>query len=135
MPGVDPALLASLGQAAHAAANPVSAPGPGAPATPPPPAEPVALHECCQAAGEAVDAAREALEQLQQEVELAQDVDPKAESLVAKIAAGIQQIDDEMEQVEQILAGQRQEHEAEVAGTAPGAKPGGDKPAAAPPAH
>ncbi len=141
MPGIDPALLASLGGGAGGGApmSAVAAPGPGAPAVEPPPAEPVALHECCQTAEEAVDAAREAIEQLQQDAELANDIDPGAEKAIGEVAQMIAQIDDKMEQISNVLAGQRQEHEAEVAGLGAGAggghtapAPGGAKP---PPPH
>lgn len=124
MPGIDPALLASLGGAGGLPPSAVAAPGPGAPAAEPPPAEPVALHECCQTAEEAVDAAREAIEQLQQDAELAEDIDPGAEKMIGDVATMIAQLDDKMEQISTVLAGQRQEHDA------PAGHPGGKPPPA-----
>jgi len=105
--------------------NGSAAPGPGAPAVEPPRSEAIALHELCQTADAAVDEAREAIEQLQQDAELAQDIDPGAEKMIGEVATMIAQLDDKMEQINNVLAGQRQEHEAEMAGTGDGQGGGG----------
>lgn len=118
MPGIDPALLAHLPSQAYPGSppSPVTATGPGAPASPPPDAEPISLHECCKTAEGHIDAAREALEELQQQAELAANIDPKAEKMIGDAADQIAKIDDAMEQIETILAGQRADHEEMVAG-------------------
>lgn len=114
-----------------------AAPGPGAPAVEPPPAEPIALHECCQNAEAAVDDAREAIEQLQQDAELASDIDPGAEKMIGDAATMIAQLDDKMEQIQNILAGQRKDHEDEMAGVSSGQGGGGSPkpPPQAPPKY
>lgn len=114
-----------------------AAPGPGAPAVEPPPAEPIALHELAQTAEAAVDDAREAIEQLQQDAELAADIDPGAEKLIGDAATMIAQLDDKMEQIQNLLAGQRKDHEDEMAGmgTDQGSGAGKQPPPQAPPKY
>lgn len=125
MPGIDPALLQHLSAPAYPGSppNPGNAAGPGAPAKEPPAAEPVALHECCKTAMDAIDAAREAVEELQQQAELAADIDPKAEKAIGDAADQLAKIDDSFDDIEKVLSGQREEHEDLVAGDDGGGGP------------
>lgn len=109
MPGIDPALLSSLGSNQ---AYPGSAPSPvtNAPDNAPT-AEPVALHEACTAANEALTGAQSALEDLSAQAELAEDIDAKSEKSIGKAALLVQQAVDLMADVEKSLGEARSAHD------------------------
>lgn len=118
MPGIDPSILASIGSNQAYPGSPPSPVNvaPGGADDGGAQAEPVALHEACTAACEAIKDARAKLEDLSAQAEMAEDIDPKAEKALTQAAQMIAKIDDSMAMVEQTLGAARQDHEGMVNG-------------------
>lgn len=115
MAGIDPAILAQIGSSPGAHPS-HAAPPPGVAGPEGPESEPVAIHEACQTACAAVQAAREELEELSSQVDMADDVDPATEKMIADAAEQIAKIDDVLQQAEQKLGETRKAHDDMVSG-------------------
>lgn len=129
MPGIDPSILAAIGNT-QMAGGPAVMPGAGGGAAAPdePKPEPVALHDACKAAYEAVQAACDALEDLAAQAQMATDMDPSLEKKITEASAQLDDISDTMEECEAAFGEKRAAHDSEVSGKkSPGAGGGPPK--------
>lgn len=120
MPGIDPAILAQIGNSQAYPGSPASpvnregSPGEGA-------AEPSVQEQCEQVCAQLAECAS-AMDALQGAAEMADEMDPATEQMIADAAGKVAEANDAMTQVMSTLSG---------GGDAPAAPPGG--PAGTPP--
>lgn len=127
---IDPGILqqiANTGQAYPGAPNNPAGTGAGQEGEPSK-AEPVALHEMCETAREAVDMARQALESLAGSAQMAENVDPKVEKAITQAAMTLGEVCDSMDEIGEQLGEARQAHEDMVSGKSDSKAPGGRQP-------